>query len=92
VTVRLLVPDAPVPEARPRRDAGNGASAFARAVDALGSIFQDAKAAENSYASGKGTLRDAIYERVRADVALSVTVAAAQRAAQAMQTVLSMQI
>lgn len=92
MTVRLLVPDVPVLDVAPRSADNDGGSAFARTVDSLGSVFADATAAENAYAGGTGTLRDEIYERVRADVALSVTVAAAQRAAQAMQTLLSMQI
>jgi hypothetical protein len=89
VTVRPLQPDeAPATHAAPRADA----SAFARAVDALGAIFEDATRAENRYAGGHGSLRAAVYERARADVTLAVAAAAAQRTAQAMQTLLSMQI
>ncbi len=89
MTVRPLQRDvAPVIQASSHANADR----FAQAVDALGSIFTEATRAEDAYARGAGSLRDAVYDRVRADVALSVAVAAAQRSAQAMQTLLSMQI
>ncbi len=91
MTVRLLYPDAPRPDSAPHADT-NGAAAFAQAVDALGAIFEDAKRAEDAYAGGSGDLRGAVYTRARADVALAVAVAAAQRTAQAVQSVLNMQI
>ena len=90
MTVRPLLPDA-APQALAHPDDGD-ASAFARAVDAAGAIFTDASRAEDAFANGNGSLRNAVYDRVRADVVLSVAVAAAQRASQAVQTVLSMQI
>ncbi|HEY9084345.1 MAG TPA: flagellar hook-basal body complex protein FliE [Candidatus Tyrphobacter sp.] len=91
MTVRLLQPDAPQTDAPPA-PARADTDAFAHAVDALGAIFEDAKAAEDSYAAGGGSLREAMYERARADVALAVAVAAAQRTAQAVQSVFNMQI
>ena len=90
MTVRALLPDSPQPD-EPARVQPSAADAFARAVDAVGGIFEQAQRAENAYAAGAGSLRDAVYERVRADVVLSVAVAAAQRTAQAVQSVLSMQ-
>ncbi len=91
MTVRLLQPDTPQPDMPPSsRDAD--ANAFLHAVDALGAIFDDAKAAEDSYGSGAGSLRDAVYERARADVALAVAVAGAQRTAQALQSIFNMQV
>lgn len=92
MTVRALVPDAPRPDVTPYASASNGADRFARAVDAVGAIFEQAQRAEDAFAGGAGSLRDAVYDRVRADVVLSVAVAAAQRAAQAISTVLSMQV
>ncbi len=48
--------------------------------------------AEDAFAYGAGMLEAAVYERARADVALSVATATAQRFAQAIQSVLNMQI
>jgi flagellar hook-basal body complex protein FliE len=92
VTVRPLQPDTPAPGTDVRSSAGGDASDFARALDAVGAIFEQAKAAEDAYAGGAGTLRDAVYRRAQADVALAVAAAAAQRTVQAVQTILSMQI
>jgi flagellar hook-basal body complex protein FliE len=91
MTVRLLQPDRAPFSSKDTAPDGD-ASAFARAVDAVGAIFSDAKRAEDAFAHGTGSLREATYERARADVVLAVAVAAAQRTAQAIQTVLSMQI
>jgi flagellar hook-basal body complex protein FliE len=90
MTVRLLTPDSGSPDASPAAPSDDGA--FARAVDAVGSIFRSAQQAEDAYARGAGSLREAVYERARADVALSIAVAAASRAAQAVQSVMNMQI
>ena len=87
----MLQPDVPQPDVGAPPE-GSDAGAFARAVDALGAIFGDAKAAEDAYAGGGGSLREAVYERARADGALAGGVAAAQRTAQAMQSVFNMQI
>lgn len=86
--VELLRPDiAPAPVQTPA-----DTSAFAQAVDALGAILDGADAAEDDFASGAGSLQKAVYERARADVALSVATAAAQRSAQALTSILNMQI
>jgi flagellar hook-basal body complex protein FliE len=86
--VELLSPDAPLVDAAPQTD-GN---AFTKALDAIGVVLDGATRAENAFAQGAGSLQDAVYERARADVALSVATAAAQRSAQAMQSILNMQI
>lgn len=67
-------------------------SSFGRALDDLGVALEGAQRAEDAFAYGGGTLQRAVYERARADVALSVATAAAQRAAQAIQSVLNMQV
>jgi len=90
MTVEPLVPDAPLP-AHPSPVPTN-ASAFARALDGVTAVFDDAERAENAFASGAGSLQDAMYERARADVMLSVATAAAQRAAQAVQSILNLQV
>ncbi len=86
--VELLAPDAPPPQTQPPGDPG----AFGRALDGVGAILTDATSAEDSYANGGGSLQDAVYERARADVALSVVTATVQRAAQAINTIVNMQI
>ncbi len=86
--VELLQPDAPPADAKPSVDV----SAFTRALDGIGSVLDRATAAEDALAKGAGSLQAAVYERARADVALSVATAAAQRTAQALTAILNMQI
>jgi flagellar hook-basal body complex protein FliE len=86
--VELLQPDsAPLASAPPADSSG-----FAQALDAIGKVLGDATQAEDAYASGTGSLQEAMYQRARADIALSVATAAAQRAAQAVQTLMNLQI
>ncbi len=87
--VEPLLPDAPLPEAATRDD---DASTFVSALDALGSALAGAERAEDAFANGPGTLQDAVYERARADVVLAVATAAAQRSAQAITSILNMQV
>lgn len=87
--VEPLLPDAPVAaSASETPDAG----AFGRSLDAVGEALQRAQASEDAFAAGSGSLQDAMYDRARADVALSVATAAAQRCAQAVQSLLNMQL
>jgi flagellar hook-basal body complex protein FliE len=86
VRVEPIVPDLPP------SPAADGGPDFGRALDAVGSALGDATRAEDAFAYGSGTLEAAVYERARADVALSVATATAQRAAQAVQSILNMQI
>ena len=84
--VEPLVPDvAPV---SPSPDPGG----FAAALDAVGRVLSDASASEDAYAGGAGSLQQAVYTRARADVALAVAAATVQRAAQAVQTFLNLQV
>ena len=86
--VELLQPDtAPLATPVPADQTG-----FAQALDSIGQVLNRATQAEDAYASGTGALQDAMYQRAQADVALSVATAAAQRAAQAVQTLLNLQI
>jgi len=87
VRVEPLLPDAPASSDR----AGDGL-AFSLALDALSEALSGASSAEDDFAYGRGTLHNAVYERARADVALSVATAAAQRVAQAVQSILNMQV
>jgi flagellar hook-basal body complex protein FliE len=87
VKVELLSPDtAPI-----AHDAGN-ARAFGRALDAAAEVFTGAERAEDAYAAGTGSLHDAVYRRAQADVTLGVAAAAVQRTAQALQTLLNLQV
>ena len=86
--VELLQPDVSPAAARPSADV----SAFTRALDGVGAVLERASAAEDALAAGTGSLQAAVYERARADVALSVATAAAQRSAQALTAILNMQI
>lgn len=86
--VELLSPDVPVSQSAPTGDA----SGFAHALEQVGSQLSSATAAEDAYANGGGSLQSAMYERARADVALSVATATAQRVSQAISSVLNIQI
>jgi flagellar hook-basal body complex protein FliE len=67
-------------------------SSFGDVLDALGATLKHATSAEDALARGGGPLQAAVYERARADVALSVATAAAQRATQALQSIFNMQV
>lgn len=82
-----------IPDAAPFTAAGGAdGGGFAKALDALGTILGGAERAEDSFAYGGGTLQEAVYERARADVALSVATATAQRITQSVQSILNMQV
>jgi flagellar hook-basal body complex protein FliE len=90
VIVRPFVPDVPLPPAsQASKPQPHG---FAAALDDLGGVLGSAQRAEDAFAAGAGDLQTAIYERARADVALSVATAAAQRTAQALQMIFNMQV
>jgi flagellar hook-basal body complex protein FliE len=86
--VELLVPDVPAPQ----RSSPDDAAGFARALDAVGALLDGATRAEDAFAEGSGTLQAAVYERARADVALSVATATAQHTAQSLQSIFNMQV
>lgn len=84
--------EALIPDVAPRSAAPAAGNAFAKMLDDLGAVLGTAEHAEDAFAAGAGDLQSAIYERARADVALSVATAAAQRTAQALQSILNMQV
>lgn len=86
--VELLQPDV-APSATPAPGDPGG---FAKAIDEIGAVLNGATRAEDAYASGTGSLQDAVYERARADIAVSLATATAQRASQAVTSILTMQI
>jgi flagellar hook-basal body complex protein FliE len=61
-------------------------------VDAAGAILGRADAAEAAFAAHRGGLQEMVVERARADIALQIATSATQRATQALQTILGMQI
>ncbi len=87
--VEVLVPDVPF-ETERRAPAGN--AVFGKVLDDVAAVLDKADAAENAFAAGSGDLQNAVYERARADVALSVATAAAGRTAQALESILNMQV
>jgi hypothetical protein len=68
------------------------ASGFGQIVAAAASVLDRADAAESAFANGRGGLQEMIVERARADITLAVAATGAQRAAQALNTLLGMQI
>jgi flagellar hook-basal body complex protein FliE len=98
VTVVPLVPgpigsgdDSPIGARSLPTDSGFG-GALAHALDATSSALRRADAAEHAFAVGRGGLQEMVVERARADVALSLATAAASRTAQALTTILGMQV
>jgi flagellar hook-basal body complex protein FliE len=87
--IEALVPDVPPLETDRETRLPN---AFENTADDFGKALDRAQAAEDAFASGAGDLQTAIYERARADVALSVATAACQRTARGLQTILNMQV
>jgi hypothetical protein len=89
--VDVLVPDGPVSPSLPSA-AHAGGDAFARLVDAAGSVLAGADRAEAAFAAHRGGLQEMVVERARADIALQVAATAAQRAAQSLSTLLGMPV
>lgn len=82
-----VAPDAPAVSALPP-----AASAFGDLVDAAGRVLAGADAAERAFTAHRGGLQAMVVERARADIALQVAAASAQRLTQGLQTLLGMQI
>jgi hypothetical protein len=85
--VEPLVPDVAPVAARP-----NDASPFAALVDAATAALDGADAAERAFTAHRGGMQEMVVERARADIALDIAVAGAQRVTQGLQTLLGMQI
>ncbi len=99
VQVQVLVPDAapgvvaaPIDGGAASRDARDEGGAFARLVDAAGSLLSGAERAEGAFVQHRGGLQEMVVARARADVALAIATSAAQRATQAISTVIGMQV
>lgn len=95
--IESLNPDRPleapmVSAIPPDAHAAPPAHPFAQLVDAAGAALGTADAAETAFAHGRGGLQEMVVARARADIMLSVAATGAQRAAQALNTLLGMQI
>jgi flagellar hook-basal body complex protein FliE len=62
------------------------------ALDTASNVLGRADAAERAFAQGRGGLQEMVLERAQADVVLSIAGAAASRTAQALTTILGMQV
>jgi flagellar hook-basal body complex protein FliE len=67
-------------------------TAFGRLVDAAGEALTNADAAEAAFTHGKGGIQEMVVARAQADITLAIAATGAQRAAQALNTLLGMQI
>ncbi len=90
MTVEPLLPD--VAPGRAALAPPADAARFGDALDALGGALDAAQQAEDAFARGRSSLHEAVYERARADVALAIAGAAAQRTATALTSILNMQV
>jgi flagellar hook-basal body complex protein FliE len=85
-------PDAPLAAPGVPQSGNSFGNELLRALDATGSAFARAGAAERAFVAGRGGLQEMVLERAQADVLLSLVNAAASRGAQALSTLLAMQI
>ena len=90
MNVQPLVPDRA--DVAPPSPAGGDGAAFGRLIDAAGAILGSANAAERAFVQQRGGLAEMVVERARADIALQVAAATAQRVTAGVQTLLGMQI
>jgi len=87
--IEPIVPDRAASPAAGGPAAGAG---FAQLVDAAGQALATADGAESAFAHGRGGLQEMVVARARADITLAVAATGAQRVAQALNTLLGMQI
>lgn len=74
------------------RDAGGFARAVEGAIVRASDALTRADAAERAFVRGRGGLQEMTLERAQADIALSIASATTSRVAQALQTILGMQV
>ena len=84
-----LRPDVAGPAGPARSSESRG---FAALIDAAGAQLDRADGAESAFARGRGGMQEMVVERARADIALQVAASGVQRVAQALNSVLGMQI
>lgn len=86
------VPDAPLTRPAARSQSSDFGADFGRALDAAEATLARADGTERAFASERGGLQEMVLARAQADVMLSIATAASSRAAQALSSVLAMQI
>jgi flagellar hook-basal body complex protein FliE len=89
--VPLTAAGTPPPSATQTGERPLGAQLL-EALDAASNVLGRADAAERAFAQGRGGLQEMVLERAQADVVLSIAGAAASRTAQALTTILGMQV
>jgi flagellar hook-basal body complex protein FliE len=89
--VAPLVPDI-APETPRATALPAAAGTFGNLVDAAGAALTKADDAERAFSAHAGGLQEMVVERARADIALQIAAASAQRVTQGLQTLLGMQI
>lgn len=97
MTVTPLEPDSPLQSPYSASSPTQaGALSFgglvARELEVVSGVLERADAAEHAFAHGHGGLQEMMVERTQADVALSIATTTASRAAQAVSTILGMQV
>jgi hypothetical protein len=60
--------------------------------ESAGAALERAEHADRAFANGRGGLGEMVFERARADSILSIASAGASKAAQALNTILNMQV
>ena len=95
MTIVPLVPDTPLPVAPPAAadaEKAPSADAFGALLGAASASFERAAGAETAFVRGTGGLQEMVVERAQAGVVLAIASAAAARTAQALTTILNMQV
>lgn len=92
MNVESLVPDIAPGEAPAVAPLPRSAGLFGDLVEAAGNVLDGADRAERDFAAHRGGLQEMVVERARADIAVQLAAAGAQRVTQGLQTLLGMQI
>lgn len=92
MNVEALVPDIAPGDAPAVTPLPQSAGLFGDLVESAGDVLAAADRAEQAFATHRGGLQEMVVERARADIALQIAAAGAQRVTQGLQTVLGMQI
>ena len=82
--------DAPLGATPP--SANGFTEALERAFDAAGSALAKADRSEHAFARGAGGLQAMVLDRAQAEIALTIATTAASKSAQALTTILGMQV
>ena len=88
----LDVPDVAPNVGAPGESQRSFGASLLDALDAASGVLGRADAAEHAFAHGRGGLQEMVLERAQADVVLSLASAAASRTAQALTTIIGMQV